>query len=98
MHRKFGKSGEATWTDVNKYNRFNQEMNLIAQELNSDYKAIIKLIRESEEQLYIERYLMMAYLLQQSTGEEMGFQIPSIVVIQAAIDNPVEFLTLPKIF
>lgn len=98
MHRKFGKNGEATWTDVNKYNRFTQEMKLIAQELNVDYKAIIKLIRASEERLYIERYLMMAYLLEQSTGEEMGFQIPSIEVIQAAIDNPVEFLTLPKIF
>lgn len=98
MHRKFGKRGEATWTDVNKYNRFNQEMKLIAQELNADYKAIIKLIRASEERIYIERYLMMAYLLEQSTGEEMGFQIPTIEVIQAAIDNPVEFLTLPKIF
>jgi len=98
MHRKFGKNGEASWTDVNKYNRFNQETKLIAKQLNSDYKAIIKLIRESEERLYIERYLMMAYLLQQSTGEEMGFKIPSIEVIQAAIDNPVEFLSLPKVF
>lgn len=98
MHRKFGKNGQATWTDVNKYNRFNQEMKLIAQQLNTDYKAIIKLIRESQENLYIERYLLMAYLLQQSTGEEMGFKIPSVEVIQAAIANPVEFLTLPKIF
>lgn len=95
MHRKFGKNGEATWTDVNKYNRFNQEMKLIAQELNADYKAIIKLIRASEERLYIERYLMMAYLLEQSTGEEMGFVLPSV---ETALTNPVEFLTLPKIF
>jgi len=95
MHRKFGKNGEATWTDVNKYNRFNQEMKLIAQELNADYKAIIKLIRESKERLYIERYLMMAYLLQQSTGEEMGFVLPSV---ETALTNPVEFLTLPKVF
>jgi len=98
MHRKFGKNGEASWTDVNKYNRFNQEMKMIAQQLNADYKAIIKLIRESEERLYIERYLLMAYLLQQSTGEEMGFKIPSAEVIQAALTNPVEFLTLPKVF
>ncbi|MGG2111922.1 phage minor head protein [Lysinibacillus pakistanensis] len=98
MHRKFGRNGEASWTDVNKYNRFNQEMKLIAQQLNADYKAIIKLIRESEERLYIERYLMMAYLLQQSTDEEMGFKIPSVEMIQAALANPVEFLTLPKVF
>lgn len=98
MHRKFGKNGQATWTDVNKYNRFNQEMKLIAQQLNADYKEIIKLIQGSEERLYIERYLLMAYLLQRSTGEEMGFKIPSAEVIQAALANPVEFLTLPKIF
>ncbi|WP_069512805.1 phage head morphogenesis protein, partial [Lysinibacillus sphaericus] len=95
---KFGKNGQATWTDVNKYNRFNQEMKLIAHQLNADYKEIIKLLRASEERLYIEKYLMMAYLLQQSTGEEMGFKIPSVEVIQAALDNPVEFLSLPKIF
>ncbi|MGE7840518.1 phage minor head protein [Lysinibacillus sp. NPDC093712] len=95
MHRKFGKNGEATWTDVNKYNRFNQEMKLIAQQLNADYKAIIKLIRASEERLYIERYLMMAYLLEQSTGEEMSFVLPSV---EKALTNPVEFLTLPKVF
>lgn len=98
MHNKFGKKGQATWTDVNKYNRFNQEMKLIAEQMNTDYKAIIKLLRESEERLYIERYLMMAYLLQQSTSEEMGFKIPSVETIQAALSNPVEFLTLPKIF
>ncbi|MGE7946483.1 phage minor head protein [Lysinibacillus sp. NPDC093688] len=98
MHRKFGKNGEASWTDVNKYNLFNQEIKLIAQQFNADYKVIIKLIRESEERLYIERYLMMAYLLQQSTGEEMGFKIPSVEVIQAALDNPIEFLSLPKVF
>jgi len=28
----------------------------------------------------------------------MGFKIPSVEVIQAALTNPVEFLTLPKIF
>ncbi|MFJ6264414.1 phage minor head protein [Lysinibacillus xylanilyticus] len=98
MHKKFGKNGEASWTDVNKYNRFNQEMKMITQQLNADYKAIIKLIRESEERLYIERYLMLAYLLQQSTGEEMGFKIPSVEVIKSAIDNLVEFLSLPKVF
>ncbi|MFJ7700002.1 phage minor head protein [Lysinibacillus fusiformis] len=98
MHKKFGRNGEATWTDVNKYNRFNQEMRLIAKELNADYKEIIKLIQASQERLYIERYLLMAYLLQQSTGEEMGFKIPSAEVIQAALTNPVEFLTLPKVF
>ncbi len=95
MHRKFGQNGEATWTDVNKYNRFNKEMKLIAQELNSDYKAIIKLIKASEERLYIEKYLMMAYLLEQSTGKEMGLVLPSV---ETALTNRVEFLTLPKVF
>ncbi|MFJ7647724.1 phage minor head protein [Lysinibacillus sp. NPDC097279] len=98
MHRKFGRNGEASWTDVNKYNRINQEMKLMAEQLNADYKAVIKLIRESEERLYVEKYLMMAYLLEQSTSEEMGFKIPSVEMIESAIVNPIEFLTLPKVF
>ncbi|MGE7839596.1 phage minor head protein [Lysinibacillus sp. NPDC093712] len=98
MHRKFGRNGEASWTDVNKYNRFNQEMKLMAEQLNADYKAVIKIIRESEERLYIEKYLMMAYLLEQSTSEEMGFKIPTVEMIESAIVNPIEFLTLPKVF
>ncbi|MFJ7665591.1 phage minor head protein [Lysinibacillus sp. NPDC097195] len=98
MNRKFGRNGQATWTDVNKYNRFNREMKFIAQQLNADYKEIIELLRASEEVLYIERYFMMAYLLEQSTATEMGFTIPSVEIIQAALANPVEFLTLPKIF
>lgn len=98
MHRKFGRNGEASWTDVNKFNRFNQEMKLMAEQLNADYKAVIKLIRESEERLYVEKYLMMAYLLEQSTSEEMGFKIPSVEMIESAIVNPIEFLTLPKVF
>ncbi|UED81944.1 phage head morphogenesis protein [Lysinibacillus sp. CD3-6] len=98
MHRKFGRNGEASWTDVNKYNRFNQEMKLMAEQLNADYKAVIKLIRESEQRLYVEKYLMMAYLLEQSTSEEMGFKIPSVEMIESAIVNPIEFLTLPKVF
>ncbi|HAU36014.1 MAG TPA: hypothetical protein DCW76_17500 [Lysinibacillus sp.] len=73
-HRKFGKNGQATWIDVNKYNRFNQEIKLIAQQLNAVYKEVIKLIQASLERLYIERYLLIAYLLQQSTGEEMVIQ------------------------
>lgn len=98
MYRKFGRNGEASWTDVNKYNRFNQEMKLMAEQLNADYKAVIKLIRDSEERLYVEKYLMMAYLLEQSTSEEMGFKIPSVEMIESAIVNPIEFLTLPKVF
>ncbi|WP_244311191.1 phage minor head protein [Lysinibacillus tabacifolii] len=38
---------------------------------------------------------MMAYLLEQATGEEMGFVLPSV---ETALTNPVEFLTLPKVF
>ena len=98
MHEKFNHNGEISWTDVNKYNRFNQEMKSMAKALNKDYQKIIKTIQRSNERLYIEHYLMMAYLLQQSTGEEMGFEVPSTEVVQEALLNPIEFLTLPKIF
>lgn len=99
MYLKLSHKGQQpSWTDVNKYNRFQQEMKRIAQQLDGDYKKIIKEITKSHQTLYVEKYLMMAYLFSMSNAEELGFQIPSESMIQTALINPVEYLTLPKIF
>ncbi|OMC86920.1 phage head morphogenesis protein [Viridibacillus sp. FSL H7-0596] len=99
MYFKLSQNGqEPSWTDVNKYNRFQQEMKRIAQQLDSDYRKLILEITKSHQTLYVEKYLMMAYLFSMSNAEELGFQIPSESMIQTALINPVEYLTLPKIF
>ncbi|QOV10930.1 phage minor head protein [Viridibacillus arvi] len=99
MYFKLSHKGqEPSWTDVNKYNRFQQEMKRIAQQLDGDYRKLILEITKSHQTLYVEKYLMMAYLFSMSNAEELGFQIPSESMIQTALINPVEYLTIPKIF
>ncbi|WP_203364724.1 phage minor head protein [Bacillus sp. REN10] len=98
MYRKYGKGGEPSWTDLNKYNRFQKEMEVIAKMFNEDYRQLIKEVDRAMQTQYVENYLKLAFLFQMASGEEMGFTIPTIEMIQQAIINPIEFLTLPSIF
>lgn len=99
MYRKHEKNGELSFTDLNKHNRFQKEMKLIADTLTKDYSHIVKVMQETVEQQYVTKYLMTAYLVEQSItpAPEMGFDIPSLPTIKQALLNPIEFLTLPKI-
>lgn len=97
LYSKFVKSDESSYTDLNKYNRLSKELERIAQQLNEDYKKIVKMIEQSNERIYVENYLMLAYLFEVYQSTEMGFSIPSEDVVAVALINPIEFLTLPKI-
>jgi len=99
MFKKYGNGGDPSWTDINKYNRFQKEMKVIAKELSKDYQQLVKEISKTQQTQYIEKYLMTAYLLQQTAGEDinMGFTIPSTEVVKEVIANPIEFLGLPSI-
>ena len=99
MYRKYEKSGELSFTDLNKQNRFQKEMKLIADTLSKDYAHIIKTMQSTVEQQYVAKYLMTAYLVEMAVtdGTDMGFDIPSLPTIKQVLLNPIEFLTLPKI-
>ncbi|MBG9549759.1 phage minor head protein [Cytobacillus firmus] len=97
MYRKYEKNGELSYTELNKYNRFQKEMELIGKALTDDYKEIIKLINGSLEMQYTENYLRHAYLFQLGLSVDMGFTLPSMSVIQGAIKNPIDKLTLPAV-
>ena len=97
MYSKFVESDESSYTDLNKYNRLAKELERIAQQLNKDYKQIVKQIEMSQQRIYVEQYLMAAYLFQVYQGTEDGFTLPSEDVIAAALANPIELLRLPKI-
>ncbi len=98
MYRKYEKNGELSYTELNKYNRFQKEMQLISNMFNDDYKQLIKAINASNETQFVENYLMHAYLFQMGLSTEMGFTIPTLATIKQAIANPVDKLTLPSIF
>lgn len=94
MYSKFVKSDESSYTDLNKYNRLSKELERIAQQLNTDYTQIVKDIEASQQRIYVEQYLLAAYLFQVYQGTEDGFTLPSEDVIAAALVNPIEFLQL----
>lgn len=99
MYRKYEKNGELSFTDLNKQNRFQKEMKLIADTLTKDYSHIVKKMQETVEQQYVTKYLMTAYIVEMGVedGTDMGFSIPSLPTIKQALLNPIEFITLPKI-
>lgn len=97
MYSKFVASDASSYADLNKYNRLAKELERIAQQLNEDYKQIVKQIEMSQQRIYVEQYLMAAYLFQVYQGTEDGFTLPSEDVIAAALANPIELLRLPKI-
>ncbi|WP_226639306.1 phage minor head protein [Priestia flexa] len=97
MYHKYSIDKELTFTDLNKYNRFKKEMDLIANMINQDYKQLLQDIQSLMETQYVENYLRSTYVYEFEAQTTMGFGMPSAAIIRKAIENPIELLTLPKI-
>ncbi|MDA1478369.1 phage minor head protein [Bacillus changyiensis] len=97
MYEKYSKDGELSYTEINKYNRFRKEMEVMASEIHQDYRELLKLINNLMEKQFVENYLRSAYLYEFEAQVKMGFTIPTAVVIMAALENPIEKLKLPNI-
>lgn len=95
MYRKYGKNGDPSYTDLTKYNRLQKELQRISEMLNEDYRAIVKQIAAARQTIYVENYLMHAYLFEMAASTEMGFALPSTKAIEEVLLNPIKFLTLP---
>ncbi|HDZ3345919.1 TPA: phage head morphogenesis protein [Staphylococcus aureus] len=83
-----------TWTEFNKYNRLNKELTRIGTMLTDDYRQIAKMIQKSQEDAYIEKFLMSLYLYETASQTSMQFDVPSKEVITSAIEQPIEFIRL----
>ncbi|AYC28716.1 phage minor head protein [Paenisporosarcina cavernae] len=99
MFRKFERNGELSFTELNKYNRYQKEMKLISDLLTEHYRDLVKIIQEQNEYQYVSKYLMTAYIIEQSVtpAPNMGFSIPSSETIKSVLLNPIAELTLPKV-
>ncbi|MDQ7227481.1 phage head morphogenesis protein, partial [Staphylococcus haemolyticus] len=64
-----------TWTEFNKYNRLNKELNRIGQMLTQDYREVAKIIKQSQQNTYIEKYLMSLYLYEMASQTSMQFDV-----------------------
>ncbi|MCO4347507.1 phage head morphogenesis protein [Staphylococcus agnetis] len=83
-----------TWTEFNKYNRLNKELARIGQMLTEDYNQVAKAIKETQHNAYIEKYMMSLYLYEMASQSSMEFDVPTASVINAAIEQPIEFIRL----
>lgn len=98
MYRKYEKDGELSFTDLNKHNRFQKEMKMIADALSEDYSHIIKQMQGTFEQQYIAKYLMMAYLINMamSDDEADGFNLATLALpIKNILLAAIKELALP---
>lgn len=83
-----------TWTEFNKYNRLNKELERIGQMLTEDYNQVAKAIKQTQHNAYIEKYMMSLYLYEMATQSSMQFDVPTASVINKAIEQPIEFIKL----
>ncbi|MCJ1667850.1 phage head morphogenesis protein [Staphylococcus sp. NRL 16/872] len=83
-----------TWTEFNKYNRLNKELIRIGEMLTEDYREVAKTIRQTQQNTYIEKFLMSLYLYEMASQTSMQFDVPTASVINNAIEQPIEFIKL----
>ena len=83
-----------TWTEFNKYNRLNKELNRIAQMLTQDYRGVAKIIKQSQQNAYIEKFMMSLFLYEMASQTPMQFDVPTQAIIQKAIEQPIELIQL----
>lgn len=95
MYEKYDRDEpQVTWTEFNKYNRLNKELNRIGQMLSQDYREVAKAIKQSQQNVYMEKYMMSLFLYEVASQTSMNFDIPTAQTIQTAIEQPIEFIKL----
>jgi hypothetical protein len=97
MYRKYSEGGELTITALNKYNRYQQEMALISEQMTEHYKSLLESLQNLMEKTYLENYLRSAYLYEFESQQLMNYSIPSAQLLKTAIRNPIPKLTLPEL-
>ena len=95
MYEKYDRDEpQVTWTEFNKYNRLNKELNRIGQMLSQDYREVAKAIKQSQQNVYMKKYMMSLFLYEIASQTSMNFDIPTAQTIQTAIEQPIEFIKL----
>lgn len=89
-----GSNPHITWTNFNKYNRLNKELERISEMMNDDYKVVAKTIKQSQQNAYIEKYMLSLFLYELASQSDMQVDLPSAAIVQEAIDQPIEFIKL----
>jgi SPP1 gp7 family putative phage head morphogenesis protein len=97
MFRKYSTNGALTYADLQKYSRFQKEMNYIAEQIHEDYKGLLPFIQSLMENQYLENYYKSAYLYEFEAQQKLGYALLNHTVIEAAVLNQIPQLTLPAL-
>lgn len=97
MYEKYEVNGVLTMADMSRYNRLNKSMDIIIGELVGTYSEVYAVTQTTMIEQYLEAYFRQAYLAEFEAQARLGFGTLSLATVTAAVENPIEFLTLPAI-
>ena len=87
-----------TWTEFNKYNRLQKELDVIDKLLEGAYSEVIEMIRSSKENIEIENYYRHMHMFDMSS--DIDLSNVDILYRQAkkSLENPIEYIRLESTF
>lgn len=89
-------NSHVTWTEFNKYNRMNKMLKRIDEMSKKEIKKTAKIIKESQENIYLEEHNASLFVHEKETQKEIDFDIPSSKEIKRAIEQPLEKINIDK--
>ncbi|WP_416144914.1 hypothetical protein [Planococcus koreensis] len=80
MYAKYEREGDLTYQEMQRYNRLEKELQRIAETLTAEYQQVIAQVQEMQENHYLLKFLLTAYLLDQFIARP---SLPTTEVISA---------------
>lgn len=97
MYGSLSKGGQLTWSQLSKYGRLRKFMKQFESKTTGAYKSILKEIRNSNRNVFLEQRIYDIYDTKIQSAIEMGFDIPSENVLNKLLNNPIDKMKLPNV-
>lgn len=94
MYRKYEREGDLTYQEMQKYNRLEKELQAIAAVLTAEYAQTVVAVQELQENQYLLKFLLTAYLFDQFVARP---KLPVKEVIAAALIFIITSFKLPRL-
>lgn len=87
-------NGHVGWTEFNKYNRLNKELDLIAKQITGDYSTVAGIIQKLQENTYLQSFMQHMFIFEYAAQKVIMKTYPNLEQIQKALEQPIEFIKL----
>lgn len=94
MYQKYEREGALTYQEMQRYNRLEKELARITETLTAEYQQVVAQVQEMQENHYLLKFLLTAYLLDQFIARP---SLPSTEVIGAVFIFITGALKLPRL-